>query len=194
MGTFTQLSQIEGRTPKPRELTTKVAAAIDGTVFERFLNSTWKKKAFLSHVRQKTPVESVTGESVDKRRVDALTEDQYAQWFEDFKSFLINRQFGVWREHPETGVMMVYVSKQKRRYLLSIDEKGLVMNTELEKGGPRSILYYDPRLGAPQRAMVSNGRHITAIYGVNFAKEVVPPYYIFDAPSGVPEKTEVQAS
>ena len=171
VGTFAQMSQLEGHTPKPRELTTKVAAAIAGTAFERYLNAKWKKAAFLSHVRKSTALESVVGESVDKRRVDSLTEDQYAEWFEGFKRFLIDRQFAVWREHP-SGEQMLYVSKQKRAYLLSIDEKGLMMNTELEKGRPRAILYNDPKLGAPQRSTVANGRHTTAVYGVNESSRI----------------------
>eukprot|EP00966_Prymnesium_polylepis_P302210 6982406-Prymnesium_polylepis.1 len=55
------------------------------------------------------------------------------------------------------------------------------MSTQLESGGPRAHVYVDTTLGAFARATVTNQRHTTGMYSVNYAGEAVPSYYMFDS-------------
>eukprot|EP00966_Prymnesium_polylepis_P157942 3650358-Prymnesium_polylepis.1 len=55
------------------------------------------------------------------------------------------------------------------------------MTTELESGGPRSLVFIDTSLGAPQRSKVVKPRHITQRHATTGNRKVLPPYVEFDS-------------
>jgi len=73
----------------------------------------------------------------------------------------------------------MYISKQKRAGIISMDEHPLAVTTELWKSGPRSRLYSDPMLGATRRKMVSCSCHSS----VTGSRETLPVYGMFDEPT-----------
>jgi hypothetical protein len=80
--------------------------------------------------------------------------------------------------HAAVASLVVWCVKAR---VIQPDETHQVMTTELESGGPRARLYFDESLGAPGRASIVNGRHISCMYSVNASREVLAPYYLFDS-------------
>jgi len=180
--TYTKLMQLEGQCQKPKELIRKIVAAAAGTGHEAMIDNQKKRRSVLKLLRVGEDAVSVQqGESIDKRRVDSLTYENVVEWFSGWTHFLEARKFAVKRKHPVSGTEMWYVSRQKRARIINPDEMHLVMTTELEKGGPRALVYGDPKLGASGRAAVVNSRHISAMYATAGDRTVMPPYYMFDS-------------
>jgi hypothetical protein len=153
MITFSQSSQLEGKTQRPSELMAKMTAAVEETAHAHLVSSEQKRSRLLSSVRKDGRITSGQGESIEERRMEALTEENYKRWFDGWEGFLIKRQFGVKMMHPELSKEMVYVSKQKRARIIQPDETHQVMTTEMEKGGPRArastLTRASAALGAP---------------------------------------------
>jgi hypothetical protein len=112
--TFTQSMQLEGKSQKPSELLAKMVAAVDGTISESLVSSEQRRARLLRDLKKDGRITSGQGESIEARRMEALTEENYSKWFDGWECFLVNRKFGVKLMHPELGKEMVYVSKQKR--------------------------------------------------------------------------------
>jgi hypothetical protein len=68
------------------------------------------------------------------------------------------------------------------------------VSTQLESGGPRAHVYVDTTHGAFARATVTNQRHTTGMYSVNYAGEAVPPYYMFDSDAKEKKQQKVDAA
>jgi hypothetical protein len=188
------MMQLEGRCPKPRELMGKLQAAVKGTKYESMFGTRNKRDKFL--IKTRTPddtagLNSVTADSVDKRRVDWLTTGNIDRWFDGWEEFLIANHFG--ERLPREGYddNQVYVPMAKRRRIINPDESHLLMSTEVEKSGPRASVYHDPALGAPQRSKVVNPRHTTIMAATTAASEVFSLYMEFD---GVEENGRVHPS
>jgi hypothetical protein len=180
--TYTKLMQLEGQCQKPKELVRKLVAAAAGTGHEALVDTLKKRRAVLEQLRVGEDAVSVLqGESIDKRRVDSLTYENVVEWFSGWTHFLEARKFAVKRKHPVSGTEMWYVSRQKRARIINCDEMHLVMTTELEKGGPRALVYGDQKLGASGRVAIVNARHISAMYATAADRTVMPPYYMFDS-------------
>ena len=114
------------------------------------------------------------GESVEQRRVEYLTEGNVTRWMDGWEAFLVKRNFGELKRHPQLKKEMVYVPAQKRARIINPDEMKSEMTTELESGGPRSLVYIDTSLGAPQRSKVVNPRHITQMQATTGKRKVLP--------------------
>ena len=180
--TYAKRQQLEGNTQKPKELAAKMLAATTGTEFNSMVNSGSKRKHMLTALRRGDgALSSTPGESIDLRRVEALTYENVANWFAGWQTFLVSLKFGVWKMHPVHKKLMVYVSKQKRARVVQPDEMHTVMSTELEQGGPRGRVYGCKELGASGRKKVVNARHISAMYSTSGDRLCLPPYYMFDS-------------
>ena len=181
MKTFTKVNQIEGKCPVPEELAATVVSATLGTALEGRLTSETQMRRCLKRVRSgDNKVESKKGESVCALRNDWLTVPNVDRSLNGWEDFLKEKEYGDWREHPDTGERCFFVPRRKRQRVVQPDETHQVMSTELEHGGSRAYVYCDSKLGAPQRALVSNAKHISAMYAINFAGEILPPHYWFD--------------
>ena len=182
MQTYARLKQLSGSSVLPSELTIKLQACVSGTVHEAVVLSEKQCQKLLAKTREgPDALTSEEGESICKRRTEALTYANVLQFFEDWEELLINRQFAVMRWNEDEGRYMPYVSKQKRLRILATDETHTVMTTALEVGGPRSHVYIDRDIGVPGRATVTNQKHTTACYTTNAAKEVLGIYLEFDS-------------
>jgi hypothetical protein len=159
----------------------KMMAAASGTPSARHMATLAQQKNMLTWLRRgENALCSGKGDSTDARRSEALEFNAYKEWFDGWCEFLVANDFGEWRQHPTLG-RVVYIPRQKRRRIINPDETHTVMSTELEHGGPRANVYHDPKLGAPARPSVTNARHVSAMYSVNAAGEVLPIYFEFDS-------------
>jgi hypothetical protein len=91
-----------------------MAAAVLNTAHEELVSSNQKRARLLSKLKKDGRLISAQGESIEARRVEALTVENYSKWFDGWEGFLVRKKFGVKLMHPELGKEMVYVSKQKR--------------------------------------------------------------------------------
>jgi hypothetical protein len=91
MITFSQSSQLEGKTQRPSELMAKMTAAVEETAHAHLVSSEQKRSRLLSSVRKDGRITSGQGESIEERRMEALTEENYKRWFDGWEGFLIKR-------------------------------------------------------------------------------------------------------
>jgi hypothetical protein len=159
-----KLSQIDGNSLKPAELSTLMKSATLGTPLEPKTQSGAQVAKLLRRTRQgENRLLSRVGESIAQNRSDWLTEGNVTHSFDGWEKFLVAQKFGEWKTHPETKQQMVYVPRQKRRRVVQCDETHQIMSTELEKGGSRAHVYIDPDLGASGRSSVVNSRHTSGM-------------------------------
>ena len=190
---WARVKQMEsGKCQKPSELIAKMTAAVKGTVHEGMVKSIPQQRRLLAELRKgPLSLKSMMGQSIDTRRIESLTYENYAKWFDGWEGFLLKRGFGKLLIHPETKKPTVYISEQKRARIIALDETHQVMTTELEKGGPRARVYAAPELGTPARSKVINARHISGLYSTSSSREVFAGYYMYDSTATDPESMQI---
>ena len=120
MKSFSKVSQLEGYSQQPDELVAVAQAAAEGTSMEKPLEAERQQKRLLKRTRQgENKVEVGRGESVDQRRVDALTQANVEHNIDDWKAFLLEHKFGEVKVHAETGEEGIYVPAAKRHVVLA---------------------------------------------------------------------------
>ena len=192
---FSKVSQLEGDSKQPDELVAAAQDATEGTALAKKLEGDRRGKAFLKQTRQgENSLNSGKGESIDQRRIDSLTQANVEKNVADWKAFLLKHEFAEEKLDSETGETGVYVPLAKRRRIVQCDETHQIMTTQLEAGGSRSHVYYDPSLGSAARATTTNQRHTTGMYAINYAKEVLPPYYMFDSLAKDASQQKIEAA
>eukprot|EP00966_Prymnesium_polylepis_P216144 5003711-Prymnesium_polylepis.1 len=113
---LTRVYQIEGRGKRSGEIVDKLAASIKGTPQEKLLATTRQRQRMRADLRKgEDTVQSVQGESVEARRLDACTLENGVAWGAGWKEFLLKRNFGktAWRSRS-TGEIRLEKPRAQR--------------------------------------------------------------------------------
>ena len=178
-----------------REIKRLIGAAVLGTEFDnKFkVQSVWKK------VRREFPekLQAASKLSVDDARGQWTTQNNLQQWFDDAKRDLIQTGLVIDREVrcSVTGDLISEVdfrSDEVRRRIINMDETHHDLSITGDRGGPRSVVYHNPKLQRGSQRGVKSSRHVTGVYATNAAGEALPPMYIFDSCATIDENFRVR--
>ena len=137
--------------------------------------------------------------SVDDSRAQWTTFSNLQQWFNDVKTDIINTGLVLDQElrHPTSGALVSeldFRSDEVRRRFVNMDETHHDLSVTGDRGGPRAVMYHNPRYQRGCRRSVKSSRHVTGVYATHAAGEVLPPMYIFDSSAKTDENFRVKNS
>ena len=173
-----------------REIKRLIGASVLGTKFENNfkVQSVWRK------VRREFPEKLQAGAkvSVDDARAQWTTENNLQQWFDDAKRHLIETGLVINSEVRDTSTgnlisELDFRSDEVRRRIINMDETHHDLSVTGDRGGPRSVVYHNPKLQRGCRRGVKASRHVTGVYATNASGETLPPMYIFDSCTKIDE-------
>jgi hypothetical protein len=164
-----------------RDIKRLIGAATIGTEFEgQFtVESVWRR------VRREFPdkLQAANKLSVDDARAQWTTHQNLQQWFDDAKLDLIATGLCIDQEVRGADGTLVseldFRSDEVKRRILNMDETHHDLSVTGDRGGPRSVMYHNPRFQRGCKRGVKSSRHVTGVYATSAAGESIPPMYIF---------------
>jgi hypothetical protein len=177
-----------------RDMKRLIGAATLGTDFEgQFTGeSVWRK------VRREFPdkLQAANKLSVDDARAQWTTHQNLQQWFNDAKLDLIATGLCIDQEVRDVNGNLVseldFRSDEVRRRILNMDETHHDLSVTGDRGGPRSVMYHNPRFQRGSKRGVKSSRHVTGVYATSAAGESIPPMYIFDSGAKIEDNFRVK--
>jgi hypothetical protein len=133
---------------------------------------------------------------VDDARAQWTTYTNLHQWFDDAKQDLINTGLVIDQEiRCSDGSLLSeldFRSDEVRRRIINMDETHHDLSITGDRGGPRSVMYHNPRYQRGSKRCVKSSRHVTGVYATNAAGETLPPMYIFDSGAKIDDNFRVK--
>lgn len=177
-----------------RDIKRLIGAATLGTEFEgQFtVESVWRK------VRCEYPekLQAANKLSVDDARAQWTTHQNLQQWFDDAKLDLIATGLCIDQEVRDANGVLIseldFRSDDVKRRILNMDETHHDLSVTGDRGGPRSVMYHNPRFHRGSKRGVKSSRHVTGVYATSAAGECIPPMYIFDSGAKVEDNFRVK--
>ena len=174
-----------------------IGAAILGTHMETAfkVETVWRK------MKKEYPekLQAVKLMSVDDSRAQWTAFNNLQQWFNDVKTDILNTGLVLDQEvrDPVDGTLISeldFRSDEVRRRFVNMDETHHDLSVTGDRGGPRAVMYHNPKYQRGCRRSVKSSRHVTGVYATNAAGEVLPPMYIFDSNAKTDENFRVKNS
>jgi hypothetical protein len=197
VASHSEVSQVgNGGELRGRDIKRMLKAAVLGTKFE----STFTVEAAWKKLRNRHPerVQAATKVTMDEGRSKWTTVNNLEQWFDDVKVDLNNSGLVIDREVRDAEGLLLseldFRSLEVERRIINMDETHHDLSITGDKGGPRALVYTNPKLQRGYKKTVKPGRHVTGVYATNAAGEALPPMYIFDSGAKIDSNYRVKLS
>jgi hypothetical protein len=171
-----------------------LGAAVLGTEYDDTftVESAWRK---LQNEFPET-LQAAQKMCVDDARAQWTTYTNLHQWFDDAKQDLINMGLVIDQEircsDDSLLLELDFRSDEVRRRIINMDKTHHDLSITGNRGGPRSVMYHNPRYQRGSKRCVKSSLHVTGVYATNAAGETLPPMYIFDSGAKIDDNFRVK--
>ena len=99
------------------------------------------------------------------------------QWVNDSKKVLLDLKISIDQQviDGDGGVEEVYIPKNKRGRIISLNKTNHLLNRESDNGGIHLKTYTDPDLPRPRESTMYGCHHVTAMHSMAAFTKVLPP-------------------
>ena len=124
---------------------------------------------------------------VEERRLRWATWPNLFNWFENFKTFLVEFDFAGVADDGE-----LTFTEEQLRWIKNIDETELALDGGTHAGGRPAVAFYDPHLPIASGSVAKSSLACTGIFGSNAAGKCVTPHFQLPTSATAEEREKVR--